>query len=203
MFHTDGDWKRVYKFVVVLPLIVPDHAVPADRVYVDCKFIRRPDVMGMSDGHVMDVAVTAPRLLVDETFMVVELTKGIVNVSKLKIVFVVLEVIPALYRFVVVMEFAAYIVLPVNEPPENPVVAPNTAPVKDVPVNDGPENPEVATYVPPVNEPPEKPVVAPNTAPVKDVPVNEGPEKPVVATYVPPKNPERAKTLFTVIAFDT
>jgi hypothetical protein len=51
------------------------------------------------------VSVTVSRLDVDETFNVVELMNGIVSVSKLKTVLAALDVIPAVYRFVVVTAF--------------------------------------------------------------------------------------------------
>jgi hypothetical protein len=54
------------------------------------------------------VNVTVSRLDVDATFRVVQETNGIVSVSKLKKVLVALDVIPAVYKFVVVTAFDAY-----------------------------------------------------------------------------------------------
>jgi len=54
------------------------------------------------------VSVAICKLLVDETFRVVLYTNGIVNVSKLKFVFVVVDVNPEAIILVVVTVFDTY-----------------------------------------------------------------------------------------------
>jgi hypothetical protein len=56
---------------------------------------------------VLPISVTTCKFDVDETLRVVELIKGIVKVSKLKVIIDAFDVKPAVYIFVVVTEFAA------------------------------------------------------------------------------------------------